>query len=199
MAWRRRVSERQPDVQRNEAGLGPRAEQHENQDNSSDERGGLHGAYRFECVVSTWPRQQTESEQQRQRAEARHDEIDVTCPRIVLFAMVRHDERPRGERHELPREQEGEGIVRQHDQIHAGQERREEWQHPVRCRLVTAVTKSVEAGAGAAEVDDDKKKSRERIEAEMSPNPRQPKRQRDNRYRGRIASKMAYDNHEYEG
>ena len=56
-----------------------------------------------------------------------------------------------------------------------------------------------QAGAGPAEVDDDKKKSREPIKAEMSPNPRQPKRQRDNRYGGRIASKITYNNHEYEG
>ena len=196
MAWRRRVSEWQPDVQRDKAGLGAGAEQHESQDSGGDELGGLGSTHRVECVISARSGQQTESEQQRQRAEARHDEIDVSCPRVVLFAMVRHDERPRGERHEFPGKQEREGVVRQHDKIHAGKERREERQHPVRRRFVTAIAKAIEAGDGAPEVDNDKEKDRERIQAEMSTDPRQPQRQRDNRDAGRIACQMAYDNHE---
>ena len=174
MTWRRRMSEWQPYVERNKAGLGTCAEQYESQDSGGDELGWLGSTHRVESVISARSRQQAESQQQRQRTEARHDEINVSCPRVVLFAMVRHDERPRGERHELPGKQEREGIVRQHDKIHAGKERREERQHPVWRRFVTAIAKAVQAGDGAPEVDDDEEKDRERIQAEMSTDPRQP-------------------------
>ena len=91
--------------------------------------------------------------------------------------MVRHDQRPRGQRHELPGDQKGEGVVGEHDQIHAGEKGREERQHPFRRSLVAAVTEREEAGAVRAEIDHDQEERRERIEAEMRADPRQPDRQ----------------------
>ena len=75
-------------------------------------------------------------------------------------------------------QQEGEGVVGEHDEIHAGEEGRKERQHALRRMLVPAVAERVEAGRRAAEIDDDEEEGRERIEAEMRAEPRQPERQR---------------------
>ena len=50
--------------------------------------------------------------------------------RVVALAVVRHDQRPRGERHKFPGAQKGESIIGEEDQIHGGQEGRKERQHP---------------------------------------------------------------------
>ena len=91
--------------------------------------------------------------------------------------MVRHHQRPGGERHELPGEQEGEGIVGEHDEVHAGEERRIERQHALRRRFVPAVAERVEARRGAAEIDHDEEERRERVEPEMRADPGQAERQ----------------------
>ena len=75
------------------------------------------------------------------------------------------------------RQQEREGVVGEHDQIHAGEKGREERQHPLRLGLVPAVAEAVEARRGAAEVDDDEKERRQRVEPEMRAEPRQAERQ----------------------
>ena len=75
------------------------------------------------------------------------------------------------------RHQEGEGVVGQHHQIHAGQKGREERQHAVRRRFVVAVAEAVEACRCPTEIDDDKEKRSQRIDAEMGAEPRQSDRQ----------------------
>ena len=90
--------------------------------------------------------------------------------------MVRHHQRPRGERHELPGQQERERVVGEHDQVHAGEKRREERQHAARRLFVPAVAETVQARCGAAEVDDDEEKRAQGIEPEMRAEPRQPDR-----------------------
>ena len=70
-------------------------------------------------------------------------------------------------------DQEGEGVVGQHDQVHAGQKRRIEGQHPAGRLLVRAVADGKKAGAGAAEVDHGEKERGKRIDAEMRADPRQ--------------------------
>ena len=42
--------------------------------------------------------------------------------RIAGFAMVRHHQRPGGQRHQLPREQEAERVGRKHHEVQAGEE-----------------------------------------------------------------------------
>src|SRR6185503_9616153 len=42
---------------------------------------------------------QAEREQQGERAEARHEKVQVSCSRVAGAAMVRHDQRPGRERH----------------------------------------------------------------------------------------------------
>ena len=61
--------------------------------------------------------------------------------------VVRHHQRPGGQRHELPGDEEGEGVVGQHDEVHAGEERRIEWQHAPRRFLVLAIADGEQARA----------------------------------------------------
>ena len=88
----------------------------------------LAGADRAEAITGGRAGEQAEREQQSERPEARHHEVDVTGLRIVAHAVVGHDERPGSERHELPGQQEGEGIVRQHHQVYRAEECRIERQ-----------------------------------------------------------------------
>ena len=121
MAGRGRVGERQPGMQRHEAGLRAGADQHEDQ-HQRRQPGGWHARRgwrrRRSCRRAG---EQAEGEQQSQRAEARHQQIDVAGAHIVAVAMMRDHQRPGGERHELPRHQEAEGIVGQHHEIHGGE------------------------------------------------------------------------------
>ena len=88
------MGERQPDMQRHQAGLGTGAEQHQDQHQRRRVWGVLRGANGCKSVVSRRPCQQAEGEQQRERAEACHHEINVTGRRVAPFAMVRHHQRP---------------------------------------------------------------------------------------------------------
>ena len=91
--------------------------------------------------------------------------------------MMRHHQRARRERHELPRDEEREGIVGQDDEVHAGKECRIERQHAFGRFLVAAIAKREQARRGAAEIDDEKKKRREGINAKMRTQPGQTKRE----------------------
>ena len=75
------------------------------------------------------------------------------------------------------RQQEGEGVVGQHHEVHAGEEGREERQHAVRRRFVAAIAEAIEACRRAAEIDDDEEERGQRIEAEMRAEPGQSERQ----------------------
>ena len=129
MARRGRVGQRQPHVQGHQAGLGSGSDQGQHQDGGGQAgRMGRCRADGIEAVTAGRAGQQAEGQQQRQGAEAGHQQVDVPRPGVVALLVVRHHQRPRGERHELPGEQEREGVVGQDDQIHAGQEHRKERQ-----------------------------------------------------------------------
>ena len=95
--------------------------------------------------------------------------------------MMRHHQRPGGERHELPGHQEGEGVVGQDDEVHAGEEGRIERQHALRRFLVAAIAEREEARGRAAEIDDDQEERGQRVDAEMRAEPGQAERQRSRR------------------
>ena len=94
MARRRRMGERQPDVKRHQAGFGTGADQNEDQCQRRQPRRRMRGADLGEGVEAVGTRQQTERQQQSERAEARHDQIDVAGVDIFTHAMMRHDQRP---------------------------------------------------------------------------------------------------------
>ena len=105
--------------------------------------------------------------------------------------MVRHHQRPRRQRHELPRDQEREGVVGEHDQLHAGEKGRIERQHALRRRFVPAVAEREQARARGAEIDHGEEERGERIDAEMRAEPRQAERQRQAVGGRRAASRCA--------
>ena len=90
--------------------------------------------------------------------------------------MVRHDERPRRQRHEFPAQKIGEGIVRQHHEVHAG-ERREEGKHAVRRGVMMAVAEAIEARRCPTQIDDDEEERGECVETEVRAKPWQADRQ----------------------
>jgi hypothetical protein len=92
--------------------------------------------------------------------------------------MMRHDQRPRRQRHKFPGDEKRERVVSQHDERHAGEKGGEERQYPSRRRLVAAIAESEDARDRGAEVDHGEEKSRERVEAEMRAEPGQADRQR---------------------
>ena len=177
VARRRRVRERQPDVQRHEAGLRSGAEENKHQDQPGERPRLPSGLDVGEGVAPVRPGKEREGEKETQGPEARHDEVDVAGAQVLRLLVMRHDERPGGERHELPGEEEGEGVVGEDDEVHAGEERREERQDAHRRRFVLAMAERIEARRGAAEIDDGEKRSRERIEAEVRADPGQAERQ----------------------
>ena len=87
VARRGRMGERQPDMQRHEAGLRAGAEQHQTE-HERGERRRRDGCSRIavEGVAAVGPGEQAEGEQQRERAEARHDQIDVAGAHILALA-----------------------------------------------------------------------------------------------------------------
>ena len=92
--------------------------------------------------------------------------------------MVRHDQRPGRERHELPRDQKGERIIGEHDEIHAGEKGRIERQHPQRRFFVAPVAEREQACRETSEIDNREKIGGKRVHTEMRAQPRQSERQR---------------------
>ena len=180
-----RVGQRQPHVQRHQSGLGPGADQHEDQDDAGEGRRG--GPDLGEGIAATTAGEQAEGQQQRERAEARHDDVDVTCAPVLGIGVVRHHQRPGRQRHELPGDEEGEGVVSQDDQVHAAEECRIERQHPAGRLLMLAIADGKQAGTGAAEVHHHQKERAERVHAVVRADPRQadgePHRRRGKRPR----------------
>ena len=133
----------------------------------------LSGANGGKFVISRRPRQEAEGQQQCQRPEARHDEVDVASLGVARFTVVRHDQRPGNQRHEFPTKQIRKRVTRQHHKIHSCQKGGEEGQHALRRLLMMTVTETIEACRGPSEIDDDEKKRSQPVEAEMSTKPRQ--------------------------
>ena len=177
VARRRRVGKRQPGMQRHETRLRAGADQHKNE-NECDERWRVLAlADRIEDESPVRPGEQAEGEQKREGAEARHDQIDIARAQILAHLIVRHHQRPGGERHELPGEQEGEGIVGDDHEGHACEEQRIEGQHALRRRFMPPEAERVEARRAPADIDHHEEERRERVETEMRADPGKAERQ----------------------
>ena len=127
-----------------------------------------------EGVAAVGPGEQAEGEQQRERAEARHHDIDVArahIPRSWSCAMTSaQDDSDMNSQANRKVKASSATTTR----IMRGEEQRIERQHALRRPLVLAVAERVEAGGGAAEIDHDQEERGERVEAEMRAEPWQP-------------------------
>ena len=171
------MGERQPGMQRNETRLGAGANQHKDQHKRGDGGWRRGRPDRVETVSSAGSRKQAERKQERQRAEARHHEIDVAGMHILAHTMMRNHQRPRCERHALPGEKEREGVCCQHHQLHRGEKQRIGRQYALWRLLVTPIAEREQARGGGAERHHGKEKRGQRIDREMRAEPRQAKRQ----------------------
>jgi hypothetical protein len=135
------------------------------------------GADCVEGVGAVGPGKQAEGEQKREGAEARHHQIDIARAQILAHVIMRHHQRPGRQRHELPGEEKGEGVVGDDDEGHGGEEQRVEGEHALRRRLVAAEAKCIKARRAPTEIDHHEKECRERVQAEMGAEPGKPDRQ----------------------
>ncbi len=81
-------------MKRREACLGAGACERENQNQRGERRGRMSIADVHEGVAAIRTRQETECEQERERAETRHHQIDVAGADVVRVAVMRHHQRP---------------------------------------------------------------------------------------------------------
>ena len=153
------MGERQPDVQRNEAGFRSRADQRENEDEAGEPGRRRSRAHRGETVIARGPREQAEGKQQHHRAEARHQQIDEAGVPVFLLVMMRDDKRPGGERHELPGEKKAVGIGREKNEVHAGEKGRKEGQDAAGHLFMRAIAERIKTREHRAEIDDDRERS----------------------------------------
>ena len=75
--------------------------------------------------------------------------------------------------------EEGERVIGEDDEVHAGEERREERQNAHGREFVLAITEGIKARRRGAEVYDGKKCGAERIQPEIRTDPWKPERQHD--------------------
>jgi hypothetical protein len=104
MAGSGRMREGQPGVQWYESGLRAGTEQHQQQDQRAGGRGRMHRAHLRKAVKAVRTGQQPECQQQSERTETRHQQINVAGAHIFRHAMMRDHQRPGVERHEFPRQ-----------------------------------------------------------------------------------------------
>ena len=100
------MRQRQPDVKRHETRLRARSDQRQQEHAGAHQNIRMVRAHRREGIAAIGAREQSERQQQRERSEGRHDEIDVARADILRRAMVRHHQRPGRQRHEFPGHQE---------------------------------------------------------------------------------------------
>ena len=99
-------------MQRHEADLRAGADLHEDQRQRGEFGQWLREANGLESVIAIAAGEQAERQQQRQRAEARHQQIDESGTEIFAQFMIRDHQRPGGQRHKLPRHREREDTGR---------------------------------------------------------------------------------------
>ena len=183
VARRGRMGERQPDVQRDEARFRAGADQRENQHPGGDARARVRRAHDGKLVTAVDAGEQAESEQQGEDAEARHDDIDEAGAGVFRLAMMRHDERPGGERHEFPAHEKHERVVGERHETHAREKRGIEREHPFGIVFVAPVAERKEARRRRAQIDYREEERRQRVEPEMGADPGQADRQHESLWR----------------
>ncbi len=159
------MGERQPDMKRHQAGL--RSGAKEGKYNRKCRReGGVGGEpHGLERIAASRTREQPKPQKQAQGAKARHHEINEGGTAVRRIAVARQHNRPGGEGHEFPCQQEREGVVGEYDEVHPGQKGRVKREDPGGSFLMAAIAECVQARDRRAQVDHHKKERTECVDA----------------------------------
>ena len=105
----------QPEVQGYDPRLETEAEQREQEQDARDARPARPGRERLELERARGRPQQTEQREQGERARVRRHQVDPTGLLHLAPIVLGGHEQERRERHDLPCEQEGDAVGREHD------------------------------------------------------------------------------------
>ena len=117
---RRGMRFRQPHMQRHQAGLGAEAQQREQERGAGPEGREPGAAHRVERELPASALQHAEAEQDADRADVRHQEVEEASAADFRNAVLRRHQEVGAERHRLPRDHEEVRIVGEHHHGHAG-------------------------------------------------------------------------------
>ena len=112
----------QPHVQRHQSRLGPEAKQRQQKCGRSPERRERGVAHRVERELPASALQHPKAEQNAQRADVRHQQIEEARATNLRNTMLRSDQKIRTQRHGLPRHHKQIGVVGEDHHNHAGKE-----------------------------------------------------------------------------
>ena len=180
MAWRCRMRQRQPDMQRKQPRLGPRAGQHERQHRHRAPALGRGVPQRGEGDIPRTARHQPAGQHEHQPSEPREAEVDPRRPPVLRLRVVLRDQHPGGDGHRLEPQQQGEAVRRQQGQGHARDEERPGHQ-VARRHLPVRAAEGEERGAGHRQPDRQQEPGGQRIERQPRRPPGRPEGQVERR------------------
>ena len=174
VAGRDRMGRRQPDMERDDAGLDPKTEQEKN-------KGGISFAGRHhradvvqaaEAVIARRLKEQQKTQHETPGINVRHDEEEharLACLRLFMFKA---DKAECGQRHQFPGDEEDPNVVRHEDQGR-GQEHCvvESAQHAdiLASEIALGVADRVDRNRHRKQRNDDQEKRAQRVEADGEP------------------------------
>ena len=112
----------QPGVQGQDSGLAPESDQGQKERDGRPARGRRHLPHGLKAVVAAAALQRAEAKQDRDRAEVRHQEVEIARAADLRVSMITGDQEVGRQRHRLPAHHEEVGVVGQQQQRHAGKE-----------------------------------------------------------------------------
>ena len=171
------MGERQPRVQWREARLGARADQRRDEHETRHIGRARRGPQAREGKIARATGKPGEGQQERHRADRRHDEIDMPGVAIGGVVVARHHQRPGRQRHQFPEKQKGIDVVGDQNEIHRRREGRKQGLHAGRQFMVAIETEAVNRRRGDADIDDQAEKGGKRVEPQAQARGGQAERQ----------------------
>ena len=169
----------QPDMHWHESRLGPKTEKRKCECNGCPERRQGSTAHRIQRELPTSTLHYAEAEQDTNRAEVRHQQIEKSCAPDFRDPVLRGDEEVRGQGHRLPGHHEEISIVGQHHHGHAGEKHVVVQAEQTRrsAFATTEIPRSKSGNPGTRQAKNQKEESRKRIQPQMEWKVRQSQRQ----------------------
>ena len=109
---------RKPEVQRPEPDLGAETDERQDEAGSGESRRERERGEGGEIEAARACREQREEQEEKRRAEVRGCEVDGARARNLFPLVFECDQQERGDRHELPGEEEQHAVTRQHHDRH---------------------------------------------------------------------------------